>query len=723
MSKFFILFIIYIMIPNCQISAVIYEGQTKIDSLLIKIISSKDDTNKVNLLSDLSFNYSRINPEEGINYANQGLELVKKIKWKLGESKIYNSFGALYYSKSDYPKSLEYCLKALKISEELNNKEGIGKNLGNIGILYSSLYDYPKALEYHEKSLKIAEELGNNSLIHTNLANIGVIYREQNNYNKALEYYNRALKISEAEGDKGSIGLTLGNIGNIYRHQNEYSKALEYYYKALNIAEEIGDKSSIARNLGNIGNIFHFQFDYVNALKFLHKALDIVDELGDKRSIGIWLGNIGGIYLQLTQDSTILNVENKNLSINLNKQYNLQQSYNYTTKAIVISGEIGDGGNLIGLYDNLERIYLHYGDFENAYECIKKRSNLKDSIFSNEKIKELSIRDAKHENIIKDKEIKILQTEQNAQKLQNYFLFCGILLFIVAFISTYVGYRHKKNLSDKLAFQKNEIIVQKDIVEFQKLLVDEKNEQIYDSIRYASTIQHAILPWESTLIKAFANHFIFYKPKDIVSGDCYWFQEINGIKFLAVIDCTGHGIPGSMLTVIASTALDNAVLGKRLFDTGEILSDMNEKVTEVLNQRLAENSIRDGMEVALIAIHNDKIQFSGAGRPLYMKNGTMEIIKTDKRGIAGQTDNDEYKFISIDIKKSENMMFYLTTDGFADQMNEHSKKYSTKRFVVLLDSISEKPISEQQEILENEFNSHKGGRSQIDDVTILGVKI
>ncbi len=129
------------------------------------------------------------------------------------------------------------------------------------------------------------------------------------------------------------------------------------------------------------------------------------------------------------------------------------------------------------------------------------------------------------------------------------------------------------------------------------------------------------------------------------------------------------------------------------------------------------------MEVALIAIHQDKIQFSGAGRPLYMKNSTMEIIKTDKRGIAGQTDNDVYQFSSIEIEKSENLMLYLTTDGYADQMNEKSKKFSTKRFVALLDSISEKPISEQHEILENEFNSHKGTRSQIDDVTILGVRV
>jgi len=129
------------------------------------------------------------------------------------------------------------------------------------------------------------------------------------------------------------------------------------------------------------------------------------------------------------------------------------------------------------------------------------------------------------------------------------------------------------------------------------------------------------------------------------------------------------------------------------------------------------------MEVALIAISQDNIQFSGAGRPLYLKNGTMEIVKTDKRGIAGSAKNDEYQFTSIVISKAENMALYLTSDGFADQMNEQSKKYSTKRFVSLFENLADKPITEQKNILENEFNNHRGNREQIDDVTILGVKI
>jgi len=333
-----------------------------------------------------------------------------------------------------------------------------------------------------------------------------------------------------------------------------------------------------------------------------------------------------------------------------------------------------------------------------------------------DKAKDIANLEAKRENELKDAEIVILQTQKKAQQFQSYLLGGGVIVLFGAFGIAFLRFREKKKLSDKLSIQNIEI-------ENQKSIVEEKNEQIVASITYASTIQHAILPWKSTLKNAFGDILIFYKPKDIVSGDSYWFKEVDGVKFLAAIDCTGHGIPGAMLTVIASSVLDDAVLSKRLSDTAEILTYMNEKVTDVLNQRLTENQTRDGMEVALISINNDRIQFSGAGRPLYLKNGTIEIIKTDKRGIAGSAKNDEYNFTSIEINKADNMTLYLTTDGFPDQMNENSKKYSTKRFVALLYSISDKPILEQQKILENEFNSHKGNREQIDDITILGVKI
>lgn len=738
-------------------------GQAKIDSLLKELRKMKEDTNGVYLFANLSFEYSSINPEEGIKYGEQGIKLAKKLDWKQGEARCYHSLGVTYflgksnYSKaleyyhkslkineeignkngtannlgkigvvyrrqSNYTKALEYKLKALNIYEELGDNEGVARTLGNIGNIYENQSDYPKALEYYHRALKINEAIENKLGVAYNLGNIGIIYVNQSDYPKALEYYNNALKLDEELNNKSGVARNLGNIGVIYVNQSDYPKALEYYQKALKINEELGNKSGIANNLGNIGNVYLNQSDYPKALEFYQKALKISEELGDKSSHAVNLGNIGWLYLVQSQDS-IINISENKIELMLKKEINLKKSIEYSKQAVERFKELGVVNPQSNFLSNLSEAYLLSRDYKKAYEAFKEHKELQDSVFSMDRQKEIANLEAKRENELKDAEITILKTEKKAQKFQSYLLGGGVVVLLGAFGVAFLRFREKKKLSEKLAVQNSEIENQKRIVESQKEIVEEKNKHIYASIRYASTIQHAILPWESSLKKAFSEILILYYPKDIVSGDSYWYKEVEEIKFLAVIDCTGHGIPGSMLTVIASSVLDDAVLGKRIKNTGEILTYMNDKVTEVLNQRLKENEIRDGMEVALIAIHQDRIQFSGAGLPLYLKNGSFDILKTDRRGIAGRAEDDNYIYTAIDIEKADSQMLYLTTDGFADQMNEEGKKYGSRHFLSLLESIADKPLLEQQQLLEQELTKHQGGRNQIDDITIIGVKL
>ncbi|MCW5886446.1 MAG: tetratricopeptide repeat protein, partial [Candidatus Kapabacteria bacterium] len=653
---------------------------------------------------------------KALEYFHKSLKINEELQNKEGIAGNLGNLGAIYNYQSDIPKALEYYHKAFRINEEIGNKKGVAANLLNIGNIYKYKSDYIRALENYQQALKINEELGNKKGVANSLGYIGLLYSSQANYPKALEYYLKTLKIEEELGNKSGIAGTLNNIGGVYNYQFEYEKALEYFQKALKINEETNNKRWIAYNLGNIGSIYSSLFKYSEALDYFQKALKMNIEIGNIYGKANNFSNMGDLYLKLSKESVVSKIMEREISINLDKEINLNKSIDFFLEAIKIFEEIGEKEAKTQTYKGLADAYFDRGDYKRAFEAFKEYKTLQDSVFNMDKAKEIANLEAKRENELKDKEIVILQTEKKAQQFQSYLLGGGVIVLFGAFGLAFIRFREKKKLSDKLAIQKSEI-------ETQKSIVEEKNEQITASITYASTIQSAILPWDSTLKKVFGEILVFYKPKDIVSGDSYWFKEVEGIKFLAVIDCTGHGIPGAMLTVIASSVLDDAVLGKRLNDTGRILTFMNEKVTEVLNQRLEENKIRDGMEVCMLAIHQNKVQFSGAGRPLYLKNGTLEIFKTDKRGIAGQTENDEYTFSSVEIDRTENMMLYLTSDGYSDQMNEKSKKFSTKRFVALLDSISDKPISDQYEILENEFNSHKGGRSQIDDVTIIGVKL
>ncbi|GAB1371601.1 hypothetical protein MASR1M45_16630 [Candidatus Kapaibacterium sp.] len=669
MNKYFLvgIFVVYIGLTNeliCQL-----EGNLRIDSLRKEIPKLKHDTSKVNALIDLSYTLYFSYPKESIALANEALELSRKHNFKFGESRAYSSLGVTYtFVKSDFARGLEYFLKSLNINMAINLEKGIASNYGNIGANYHMQGDTVSALEYYHKALQINKKLKNRRAQSTNLGNIGMILSSKGENEKALEYLNQALDSDIKEGFNEGIARNYGRIGLVFKNKMDFAKAFEYFDKALKINNELGNETDIA----------------------------------------IWLSKIAETYSFLTRDSIISKLKYET-NILLDKRINFEKSKYYYNQANELNKKLGEQKYRCENLAALSELYFNIGDYLNAYKLHKEYKLLNDSLFNIEKTKEIANIEDIHKVKIKDKEISILKYQNESQKLQSYLLLGGVCVMFFGFAIILYSYLSNKKLNNALKIQ--------------KAIVEEKNEHIISSINYASTIQHAILPWESTLKKAFEDVLIYYRPKDIVSGDSYWFQEFNGVKFLAVIDCTGHGIPGSMLAVIANSVLDDAIISKQLTDTAKILNHMNRKVTEVLNQKLVENKIRDGMEVAIIAIYKDKIQFSGAGRPLYIFNETMEIIKTDKRGIAGSSSDTSYTFSSVELQKNCNQTFYLTSDGFADQMNENSKKYSTKRFVELLNKISSKPFNEQQVMLDYEFETHRGSREQIDDITIIGVRI
>jgi tetratricopeptide (TPR) repeat protein len=607
-----------------------------------------------------------------------------------------NGIGNSFYWKADFLKALEYFQKSLDLSTEIGYDEGIANDYLLIGGVYMNRDRFLTGIEYIQKSLSINEKINSKLGVANCNRLLGVCYVKNNNYEKSRNYLQKGLKLYNELNNQNGIAFSIYYLGVLDFELSKYESAMAYCQKSLELWGKLGDKNGIGLSLIRIGKIKLKFGKYNEAFIDFNKALKLWEEIGDMSGLSIALNSIGEYYNKIGLYNKAIKTCKKSLDI-----------------AIKI-------GILIETRDACECLYKAYKNSNNnlyAISYLEKVITINDSIFNiqnTDKIAQLQMQYefdkkesiAKSEQLIKD---ALSQKQLQSQIYIRNSVIVGLFILFGAFSVAFLRFREKKKLSEALIIQKN--------------IIEEKNEEIYASITYAATIQNAILPWTSTLEDSFNEIFVFYKPKDIVSGDSYWFQEVDVIKYLAVIDCTGHGIPGAMLTVIASSVLDDAVLSKKLTDTGDILTYMNFKVTEVLNQQLEENKIRDGMEVALIAIHNNKVQFSGAGRPLYTNNGHLGIYKTDKRGIAGQTDSDIYKFSSIEIEKSNNLFLYLTSDGFADQMNESSKKYSTRRFITLLETISGLPFYEQKMSLENEFNNHKGERNQIDDITILGVRI
>lgn len=262
-------------------------------------------------------------------------------------------------------------------------------------------------------------------------------------------------------------------------------------------------------------------------------------------------------------------------------------------------------------------------------------------------------------------------------------------------------------------------------IEEQKKLIEEKNKDITDSINYAKRIQDAILPEQPLLNKLFVDSFVLFKPKDIVSGDFYWFAEQNGIKIIAAADCTGHGVPGALMSMIGSNILNKLVLEKGITQPELILNELNEEVRTALKQKESTSETRDGMDISIISISDNQLQYAGAHRPLFIvSNRELQEIKANKFSIGGIQQEENRTFTNHIVTLQKNDALYLSSDGFADQFGGiNGKKLMTKTFKELLISIQNKKMNEQKEFLNDAIENWKGPREQVDDILVIGIKI
>ena len=260
--------------------------------------------------------------------------------------------------------------------------------------------------------------------------------------------------------------------------------------------------------------------------------------------------------------------------------------------------------------------------------------------------------------------------------------------------------------------------------------IEEKNRSITDSIRYANTIQGAVLPHLNEFSKLFAEYFVLYNPKDIVSGDFYWLVEKKGIAYLAVIDCTGHGVPGAFMSMIGHSILTEIINERSKITPAEILEKMNERLVAALHQNQESNS--DGMDMCLCAFHlassenqaTVKIEYAGAKRAVYytLPNADIETLPATRRSIGGKQ-RVEKPFENTEIQVEKGTTFYLTTDGYVDQNSPNGDKIGTLKFLEIVKEISEKPLVEQHLYLVDYLDNFQKTTEQRDDITIIGIRV
>ncbi len=667
-----------------------------IDSLLKVLKATKEDTNKVNILYQLS--EESLDNEAVLSYAILALQLSEKLNFKKGIANSLNNIGYVYALKGQDATALDYHNRSLKMQNEIGNKEGIASSLINIGNIYQNEGQIEKALDFYSKALKIQEEIRDKKGTSKSLLNIGNIYNDQGHIEKALEYYNLSFKLCEEIGDKQMIARLLSNIGLIYFYNKKQSnKAFEYLTHSLKIFEEIGDKQGVAQNLNAIAGFHYFKREEEKALEYLMRSLIIQEKIGDKNGMAHSLHGIAAIYLS-------------------QKKY--KQAEQYCVQSLEISKELNSPENIRNASLGLSQIYKAIQDFQKSLQMFELYKLMSDSLNNLETQKasvkkEMQYEFEKKENAAKleqEKKDAIVLEEKKKQKIIIWSVVGGLLLVIVFAGFMFNRYRVTQQ--------------QKKIIEQQKELVDAKNKDITDSIDYAKRIQDALLRVDDMVGAHFPDHFILYKPKDVISGDFYWALEKQGYLYIASADCTGHGVPGAMMSMLGIAFLNAITSTEEIFTPAEILEKLRERIINELRQTGKEEESKDGMDISLARINlaNNELHWAGANNPLYyIKGGLLNEIKANKQPVGYYFEMQNFSNHIIQLEKGTSI--FLFSDGYADQFSPNDKKLMKNKFKEIIVSVQNKPMPEQKYYLDTFIENWKSGMEQTDDILVIGVRV
>jgi serine phosphatase RsbU (regulator of sigma subunit) len=695
-----------------------FYGQNKtIDSLKLALKNAKHDTAKVQILQSIGEEiYSQQSDSAYSFYERANAIIDKKIKQYSNNSIEYkclrlqrayclNNIGFVHENKGENQKALKNYLQSLKILEEVNNKEGIAIALNNIGVLYNNLGDISQSLLYYDKGLKIMEELGDKNSIAACLNNIGYIYNYQGNLKEALTYFIKCLKIWKEIGNKNGLAYSLNNIGVIYKNLGESKKAMDYFMQSLKIREKIGDKRGIAESLNSIGAIYEQKNDIVTAINYFKKSLNIREEIEDFNGIAKCYYNISAVYFK-------------------EKKYN--EAIEFISKSLRLSAKIGYPANIRNAANLLSQAYKATGNYKLALENHELYIKMRDSINNIETQKATITQQAKYEydkqKIIEDEkhkaELKIKdQKAQADSKKQNSILASvSIVLLVVAFFSLMLYNRFKTTQQQKLIIEKKEKETQE-----QKVIIEEKQKDILDSINYAKRIQYTLLAHDAFLKENLNEYFTYFNPKDIVSGDFYWATKQNNKFYLAVCDSTGHGVPGAFMSLLNIGFLSEAINEKGIENPNEVFDFVRMKLTDTISKE----GQKDGFDGILICFDNttSNITYAAANNaPVIIREGTILELESDRMPVGIGEKKENFVLYNIDAKPGD--MLYLYTDGYPDQFGgPRGKKFMYRQLNQLLLAQHNNPLDEQLHELKNTFQKWKGDLEQVDDVTIIGIKL
>jgi len=633
----------------------------------------------------------------------------------------YDLLCKIALNSADVDSKLKYSEQAIKLAEKLNippARPTVLKGFAylNSGKLASALDCFMKAATYYK-----ADQ--NNTGLAAAYIYISETYNQQANYNNSKIYLKNAIEIFRKEKDSTNLAGALSNLGYVNYSMGQYDTALGFLSEANGIYRKMDSPLGYAYYLGNSGLVYSRLSDFEKAEDYLLRAIEILSRQGDERAVTEYMIEYAGILQYKGEIKKAIASATISLSTAIKngfKEYEREAAY------------------------RLAQLYKVSGKYDSAYHYQSLFISANDSIKSVENIQKMADLRTEFE-VEKEKEkVEILENEKQIQRIEIFGLAIILLLALGLIIMYYYSLKRSKILTAALdernvllEKQSKELIKQNDKIikaneELTQLyeITNDQKEEIISSINYAQRIQAAILPPETYITELINENFVFYKPKDIVSGDFYWIKQIRQNIILVSADCTGHGVPGAFMSMLGISYLNEIVQRKEVTQANQILNELRKEIKRSLRQTGKKEESRDGIDMAVCVIdtRNSIMQYSGAYSPLYIISniqGKPEFkeIKADLMPVGVHISGDK-SFTNHEIQLEIGDTFYLSTDGFIDQIGGSSNtRFSRKKFKKLLLEIHDQPLFEQKGILEWTLKNWMGTNPQRDDILVIGARV
>lgn len=657
--------------------------------------------------------------------ADQAIQEMRFALTLAGDKKIadrplaYFYISQAFYRKGAIDSAISYAKILKKYAQELSDTTYIARAVGALGNFYYFKGDYSSALQNNLESLRISEIQQDTARIAFTLLNIGNIYKDMRLFAQSHENYKKALKIYTAVGDIKRMALIYNNIGIVYQKEGKFKEAEKFYLQSKHIRDSINDEKELLSTLINLGSLYNDLKQYSRALVNFNQAVRMATKQNDKNALAVSTLNMAHAY---------------------EKTGNFPESIRLYRSSLAIATQIEAKEFMKENYLGLSSSYEKQNDYKTALHYFKYYFNMHDTLLNESNQKAIAEMQTKYDTDKKEQAINLLNKEKELQDIRikrdtlvKFAMAFGILLVLIfsGFVLKQLRVIKKKNIelahkNDEIQQQKEEIETQRDEIMNQRDLLSKQKQEITDSIFYARRIQRAVLPAQEVLSERLQENFILFKPRDIVSGDFYWFTNKGNKTIIVDADCTGHGVPGAFMSMLGVSFLNEIISGENINLASDILDELRIYVKRTLDQKGKKDEAKDGMDIAVCLIDWDtnKMQFAGAYNPLLrFRNGELLEIKADKMPI-GIHMKEDLPFTNHELDLEKGDTFYIFSDGYVSQFGGDSgRKFMSKAFKILLEEINHKPMDEQLAILDKALSDWQGEFDQVDDISVIGFRI